>query len=120
MTSTLIELLARARRSGLVLTHQADGQLIIRGPRAYEPTVRALLARKADVLGLMAIYNGHVQRLDWRREPILDKPQPCILCRRSTLLIEPYDSQPAHKSCCEAAIRWGAPQAAQPDGGHAA
>lgn len=114
MTGALIQLLAQARRTGLVLADGPGGQVVIRGPRSCEPLVRSLLARKADVLGVLAIYNGRVQRLDWRREPILSTPRPCVLCSRSTLLIEPYDSQPCHKTCAEAVIRWGTVPAALP------
>ncbi len=120
MTTALIEMLTRARRAGLVLALRAGGQLVIRGPRSCEPLVQALLARKADVITVLAVYNGHVPRLDWRREPILDHLQPCVLCRRPTLLIEPYDGRPCHKSCAEASIRWGTLPGKQADGGHAA
>lgn len=33
-----------------------------------------------------------------------DDYQPCSLCHRPTLLIEPYDRRPCHKTCAEAAI----------------
>jgi hypothetical protein len=102
-----LELIASARRAGLVLARNSDGQLVIRGPRAHEQIVRALLARKADVLAVMAVYNGEVRRLDWRREPILGEMQPCSLCHRRTVFIEPFDRRPSHKTCAEAAIRWG-------------
>jgi hypothetical protein len=120
MTATFIQLLAQARRAGFIFADGPDGQLVIRGPRSCEPLVRSLLARKADVLSVLTIYNGLVQRLDWRRQPILGIPQPCILCLRPTLLIEPYDSQPCHKTCAEAVIRWGTIPAARPNGGRAA
>ena len=87
-----------------------EDELVIRGPRSQQPLVRALLARKPDVLAVLAVYNGDAQRLDWRRERILDQMQPCSLCCQSTLLIEPYDGRPCHKSCAEAAIRWGTAQ----------
>jgi hypothetical protein len=35
---------------------------------------------------------------------ILEQPQNCVLCGRQTLLIEPYDGRPCHKSCAEDAI----------------
>jgi hypothetical protein len=120
MTTVLIQLLAQARRSGLVFVHGPDDQLVIRGPRACESLVRALLARKADVLGIMAIYNGLVTRLDWRKGRILDQPRPCVLCGKKTLLIEPYDGRPCHKTCAETAIRWGTARGARTDGGRAA
>jgi hypothetical protein len=120
MTTMFIQLLTQARRSGLVFADGPEGQLVIRGPRSCEPLVRSLLARKADVITVLAIYSGRVQRLDWRRQPILDKPQPCVLCGHPTLLIEPYDSQSCHKTCAEAVIRWGTVPAALPDGGRAA
>ena len=116
MTATLIELLAQARHAGLVLVHQADGQLVIRGPRSHEPLVRSLLARKPEVLTVLAVYNGAAPCLDWRKGRILDQPQPCTLCGNKTLLIEPYDDRPCHKSCAEAAIRWGSAAGARPAG----
>jgi hypothetical protein len=120
MSAPLVEMLAQARRARLVLVRKPDGQLVIRGPRVHEPLVRALLARKAEVLTAAAVYNGAVTRLDWRRERILSDPQPCALCRKPTLLIEPYDGRPAHKTCTEAAIRWGSANGATSDGGRAA
>jgi hypothetical protein len=44
-----------------------------------------------------SVYNGLVTCLDWRKGRILDKPKPCVLCGKKTLLIEPYDSRPCHK-----------------------
>lgn len=117
--TALIELLAAGRRAGLALT-QKDDQLAVRGSREHERLVRALLARKPDVLACLAVYNGLVPRLDWRREPILPALKPCTLCGRSTLLIEPYDHRPAHKTCCEALIRWGTVPAADNDRSRAA
>jgi hypothetical protein len=120
MTTTLIDLLAQARRAGLVIMHRTDGQLVIRGPRSHEPLVRSLLARKPDVIAVLAVYNGTAPCLDWRRERILDQPLPCIRCRRPTLLVEPYHSQPCHKTCAEAAIMWGTGPGAEADEGRAA
>ncbi len=107
MTIPLLDLLASARRAGLLLGRREDGQLLIRGPREHEPLVRSLLVRKAEVLAILAVYDGTVTGLDWRHARALDKKQPCALCRRPALLIEPYDNRPAHKVCAEAAIRWG-------------
>jgi hypothetical protein len=112
MTTSLIDLLAGARHAGFVFARNADGQLVIRGPRSAEPLVRQLLARKAEVLTTVSVYNGAATRLDWRKGHILDQSQPCVLCGKRTLLIEPYDGRPCHKTCAEAAIRWGAVQAA--------
>lgn len=102
--STIIELLAEAHRVGLALSREPDDTLRIRGPRAAGPIARQLLARKNDVLATVSIYNGQVARLDWRKGTILEQPQPCVLCGRQTLLIEPYDGQPCHKTCAEDAI----------------
>ena len=115
----LVELLAQARRTGLSLA-QKDDRLVIRGPREHESLVQALLHRKLDVLPLLAVYNGDVSRLDWRREPILGDFQPCALCNRPTLLIEPYDGRPCHKTCAETAVRWGTAPDARSGGGRAA
>ena len=120
MTTTLIELLAAARRAGLVIAYQPDGQLVIRGPRAHEPLVRSLLARKPEVLTALAVYNGDAPKLDWRKGRILEQLQPCVLCGKRTLLIEPYDERPCHKTCAEAAIRWGSARGAQLNRGRAA
>ena len=109
----LIELLAQARRAGLTLAHGDDDALHIRGPRSAEPLVRQLLARKAEVLTTVSVYNGAASRLDWRKGHILDQPQRCVLCGKRTLLIEPYDGRPCHKTCAEAAIRWGTAPAAK-------
>lgn len=106
MTVPLLSLLADARRAGLALARHGD-ELVIRGPRKHEPLVLALLDRKPDVLTILAVYNGAAERLDWRRVPILDQAQPCVLCHRPTILIEPYGRRACHKSCAEAAIRWG-------------
>lgn len=120
MTTPLLELLAAARRAELVLARRADGQLVIRGPRKHEQLVRALLDRKPDVLAVLAVCSGGAPRLDWRREPILEQPRPCALCCRPTLLIEPYDGRPCHKTCAEAAIRWGTTANADAKRGRAA
>ena len=113
MTTSLIGMLAGARGAGLIFAHSADGQLVIRGPRSAEPLVRQLLARKAEVLTVVSVYNGAAARLDWRKDQILDQPQLCVLCGKRTLLIEPYDGRPCHKTCAEAAIRWGTTPAAK-------
>jgi len=107
MTAPLLELLASARRAGLIFTGQADGQLVIRGPRRHEQLVRSLLARKPDVLTVLAAYTGEVTGLDWRHVRVLNEPRLCALCGRPALLFEPYDQRPCHKVCAEAAIRWG-------------
>jgi len=120
MTAPLLDLLASARRAGLILTRQAEGQLVIRGPRTHEQLVQSLLARKPDVLTVLAVYAGEVTGLDWRHARVLDKKQPCTLCRRPALLVEPYDQRPCHKTCAETMIRWGTAPAARSDGGRAA
>jgi hypothetical protein len=102
--STLIELLARARQGRLVLSRGDDDTLRIRGPHSAEPLVRQLLERKEHVLTMVNVYNGIVERLDWRKGRILDESQQCVLCGKKALLIEPYDGRPCHKSRAEAAI----------------
>jgi hypothetical protein len=110
--STVIDLLVQARQAGLTLTRidgaRADEDTLrVRGPRSAEPLVQELLSRKKDVLTTVSVYNGLVTCLDWRKGRILDQSQPCVLCGKKTLLIEPYDGRPCHKSCAQAAIRWG-------------
>ena len=111
----LIEMLAQGRQAGLTLTltRGDDDTLRIRGPRSAGPVARELLGRKEDVLTAVSVYNGAAPRLDWRKGQILDQPQPCVLCGKRTLLIEPYDGRPCHKTCAEAAIRWGTAPAAK-------
>lgn len=104
----LLDSIAAARRAGLVLTRKPDGQLVIRGPREHEQLVRSLLDRKHDVLAVLAVYTGDARCLDWRHARVLADMQPCVLCQRPSLLIEPYDGRPCHKMCAEAAIRSGA------------
>jgi hypothetical protein len=118
--STVIDLLEQARRSKLILSCSDGETLSIRGPRSAEPLVRELLERKADVLTTVNVYNGLAGRLDWRKGKILDQPKPCVLCGKKTLLIEPYDNRPCHKTCAETAIRRGAKPGAKADGGRAA
>jgi hypothetical protein len=123
--TALIELLTEAREAGLTLARiegarGEDDTLRVRGPRSADALVRELLTRKDAVLTAIAVYDGSADRLDWRRERILDDFQPCALCRRPTLLIEPYDGRPCHKTCAEAAVRWGTAHAARSDGGRAA
>ena len=123
--STVIDLLIQARRAGLALT-RIDGArtdeetLRVRGPRSAEPLVRELLSRKKEVLTTVNAYNGLVERLDWRKGRILDQPKPCVLCGKKTLLLEPYDGRPCHKTCAETAIRWGTARRVRTDGGQAA
>lgn len=110
--TVLIDLLARARAAGLTLARieGARGEedtLRIRGPRSAEPLVRELLDRKESVLTTVSVYNGTAPRLDWRKGRILGQPQPCLLCGRPTILLDPYDERPCHKGCAEAAIRQG-------------
>ena len=123
--STVIGLLTEARRAGLTLTRiegaRADEDTLrVRGPRSAEPLVRELLSRKKDVLTTVNVFNGLVSCLDWRKGRILEQSKPCVLCGKKTLLIEPYDGRPCHKTCAETAIRWGTPRGARTGGGRAA
>jgi Fe-S-cluster-containing hydrogenase component 2 len=105
--TALIDLLARAHAAGLQLSHGEDDTLRVRGSRSAEAIVRELLERKEAVLTTLSVYNGTAPRLDWRKGRILDRPQPCVLCGKATILLEPYDDRPCHKGCAEAAIRQG-------------
>lgn len=118
--TALIELLAQARQAGLAITRIVgacgeEDTLRIRGPRSAESLVRELLARKKDALTTVHVYNGAAPSLDWRKGRILDQSGPCVLCGNKTLLIEPYDGRPCHKSCAEAAISTGTMPAAKKD-----
>ncbi len=109
MTAPFLSLISDARRAGLTAARLPDGQLVIRGPRAQESLVRALLDRKAEVLTVLPVF-----------EPILGDYKPCALCGRSTWLIEPYDGRPCHKTCAEAVLRWGTVPSAKSGRGRAA
>jgi hypothetical protein len=102
---TLLGLLSNARTAGFEIDRDADGLLRIRGPRTAETLARALLARKAEVLTAVHVWNGRAGVLDWRHARVLDNPWPCVLCGARTLLLDPWDGEPMHKSCAEAAIR---------------
>lgn len=106
--TALVQMLTQARRARLFIDEGPDGRLVIRGDREQDQLARALLARKPEVLTVVHIWNGRAARLDWRHAGVADRPQPCVLCRRSTLLRDPWDGQPCHKTCLESAIRWGA------------
>jgi hypothetical protein len=113
--TALVHLLTQARRARLYVDTAPDGRLVIRGDRQHERLAQALLARKPQVLTVVHVWNGRAPRLDWHRARVADSPSPCILCRRNTLLRDPWDGKPCHKTCLETAIRWGAvPDAATP------
>jgi hypothetical protein len=106
--TALVRLLAQARRAQLFIDQAPGGRLVIRGDHQHEQLAQALLARKPDVLTVVHVLNGRAPRLDWHRARVADSPSPCILCRRNTLLRDPWDGKPCHKTCLETAIRWGA------------
>ncbi|HEY8601497.1 MAG TPA: hypothetical protein VIL85_23925 [Thermomicrobiales bacterium] len=77
-----LTLLDQARAAGLTLS--ADGErLNVRGPRRAEPLVRALLAEKYAVLGLLAQDDPEVR---WRAEAMRGQlrnggPVPLLMAR---------------------------------------
>ncbi len=101
--SDLITLITRARKAGLTLDRDGS-KLSVRGDRRHEHLVRAILNRKAEVLGLVDVYAGRAQHLDWRSATVAEKAGRCVLCRKWSLLRDPYDRQPCHKTCAERAI----------------
>ncbi len=106
--TALVHLLRQGRRAHLWIDESPAGRLVVRGDRRHAALADQLLARKADVLSVVHLWNGRTPILDWRRARVADDPAPCVLCRRSTLLRDPWDNLPCHKTCAEAAIRWGA------------
>jgi hypothetical protein len=100
--TVLIDLFRQARSAGLRLADD-DGTLRIRGSRTHDALARELLARKPQVLAAVNVYNGAVAFLDWRRFPVSQTVQPCVICRRWTLLLD-RDHRPCHKGCAERAI----------------
>ncbi|MGI8452127.1 MAG: hypothetical protein ACR2MP_34070 [Streptosporangiaceae bacterium] len=105
MTGTLLQLLARARREGMSIDLDHDGTLRIQGPQSGGPLARALLARKPEVLTVTDIWNGRAEMLDWRHARVLEESRACGTCGSRTLLLDPWDDQPTHKTCAEALIR---------------
>lgn len=109
MRPPLIKTLIEARAAGLVLRRGPDGKLIVRGPRAAEDTVRAVLARKAEILAhYVDLYSGSVDCLNWRSARVADRAKRCILCSGWAILRDPVDNLPTHKVCAEQQLR--APQ----------
>lgn len=118
MTETpLLVLLGRARTAGLHIT-ATEGRLRITGPREHGALARALLRRKDEVLALVDIYNGHRRLLDWRAAAVRG-PAPCILCGGPSLLRDPHDGTPLHRTCAELAIHRGLPIATRTPQSHA-
>src|SRR5690554_979198 len=106
MTETpLLILLARARTAGLHIT-ATEGRLLITGPRKHGALARALLRRKDEVLHLVDVYNGRRRLLDWSAAAVR-RPAPCILCGGPSLLRDPHDGTPLHRTCAELAIHRG-------------
>jgi hypothetical protein len=102
---TLLQLLGSARTAGLELDRGPDGLLRIRGPKSTDALARGLLARKAEVLTIVHLWHGRADALDWRQAHVLDWPRRCMLCGRPTLLLDPWDREPTHKTCAELLIR---------------
>src|SRR5690606_42149284 len=69
---------------------------------------RALLRRKDELLPLVDIYNGHRRLLDWSAAAVRG-PAPCILCGGPSILRDPHDGTPLHRTCAERAIHQGVP-----------
>lgn len=106
---TLVELLAAARSAGLTLTAGPDGTLTVNGPRTAGHIARALLARKADVVPIVAFFAGTVTTLNWNRARLAPVGATCRLCGKPASLIDPYDpgAGALHKTCAEYSIRTG-------------
>src|SRR5690554_4047822 len=108
MTETpLLILLGRARTAGLHIT-ATEGRLRITGPREHNALARALLRHKSEVLFLVDVYNGRRRLLDWRAAAVRG-PAPCILCGGPSILRDPHDGAPLHRTCAELAIQRGVP-----------
>ena len=108
MISTLLDLLADARRVGITLTRDGD-QLTIRAPRTAAALARALLARKHDVFDVLDVYTGRAPVLNWHAAIYAFTPAPCAVCVRPTRLRDPFDHQPRHKTCTERQLTAEAP-----------
>jgi hypothetical protein len=103
--TTLLQLLASAREAGFAMDHGPDGALKLRGPKEAGQLARELLARKPEVLTVLHVWNDRAPMLDWRHARVLDYSRPCVICTRSTLLLDPWDGKPTHKTCAERVIR---------------
>lgn len=101
-------LLADAQRAGVTLTRSPDGAGIsVDGPPAAGPLVAALRLRKALLRHVFYVYTGVAPLLDWgneHRATVTGRANRCYLCGQVTHLLDPFDDQPCHKTCAEAAI----------------
>lgn len=102
MTTTLVHLLAQARDVGLTIEHDGAG-IRVTGPRTAGPLVHALQERRQEVLTVVDYLTGRAAALDWQRAEV-SRQTTCLLCRRPAYLRDPYDHQPMHKTCAEAAL----------------
>src|SRR5690606_13203350 len=118
MTETpLLILLGRARTAGLHIT-ATEGRLRITGPREHSALARALLRRTSEVLFLVHVYNGRRRPLDWRAAAVRRRA-PGILCGGRSILRDPHDGAPLHRTCAERAIHQGLPITTRPPQSHA-
>lgn len=72
----------------------------------------------AELTALVDIYNGRRRLLDWRAAAVRG-PAPCILCGSPSLLRDPHDGTPLHRTCAELAIQRGLPIATRTPQSHA-
>ncbi|WFE27794.1 hypothetical protein O7623_00850 [Solwaraspora sp. WMMD791] len=114
MPAPAVELLAAARRAGVVIDRDPAGRLVIDGPDGAGHLVAGLRRRGDVVAHVIDVWTGVASLLDWRHATVLDPPRPCRLCRQPAMLADPYDRQPCHKTCAETAITPPAADTHQP------
>jgi len=83
-------------------------QVDIDGPAGTGHLITALRRRPDVVAHAIHVYTGAAAVLDWsglHRAAVVTPSRPCRFCGRPTMLLDPFDRLPCHKTCAEAAIR---------------
>lgn len=104
---TLLELLVAARAARIELFRGTTGILRMRRPDDAAPLAGQLIGRKKDLLAVVDFYSGTTATLGWKTARTAPDGSTCVLCGGSTMLLDPYDGQPCHKTCYETAIAPG-------------
>ncbi|MFC0533949.1 hypothetical protein [Phytohabitans kaempferiae] len=103
---TGIQLLARAQDAGVTLTRTGTG-IDLDGPADARPLIAARRDRQPLLRNAFWLYTGAARLLDWRTEhraTVIARTELCHLCDQPTVLLDPFDRQPCHKTCAEAAL----------------
>lgn len=103
---TGIQLLAHAQDAEITLTRTGTS-VDLDGPATARPLITALHARQPLLRNAFWVYTGAARLLDWRtdcRATVTARTELCHLCDQPTVLLDPFDRQPCHKTCAETAL----------------